>query len=300
MVYELAKQDPRVLFIGSDLGFRVLQKFKDEMPERFFMEGVSEAHFIGMAAGLAFEGKIPYLNTIATFLTRRCYDQVVLDLCLHNLPVRLIGSGGGVVYAPLGPTHLAIEDIAIFRAIPNMTIVAPCDAEEMKRFMPLTLDHPGPMYIRLGKGGDPVVSSDAKPFVIGKGIDVRAGSDVLLVATGITLKLAVEAAAELEKSGISAAIVHFHTVKPLDTAMLLDLAAPVKAVVTIEEGVINGGLGSAVAEVLSETRLEKQKRFARVGIADVFPHQYGSQDLLMKALGISSERVVSEVQRLLL
>ena len=130
------------------------------MPERFFMEGVSEANIVGMAAGLALEGKIVYINTIATFLTRRCFEQIVLDLCLHNANVRLIGNGGGMVYAPLGPTHVAIDDIAILRAMPHMTILAPADADEMRRLMPQTLDVDGPIYIRLGKGGDPIVSRD--------------------------------------------------------------------------------------------------------------------------------------------
>ena len=135
MVYQFAKVDPRIVFIGSDLGPGILDGMKKEIPERFFMEGVSEQHIIGMAAGLALNGFIPYINTIATFLTRRCYEQVALDLCLQDLPVRLIASGGGAVYAPLGPTHLAVEDLAIMRALPNMAVLAPCDAEEMRRLM---------------------------------------------------------------------------------------------------------------------------------------------------------------------
>ena len=141
MVYEMAKADERILFIGSDLGVGTLDKFKQKMPRRFFMEGISEANIIGVAAGLALEGKVPYVNTIATFITRRCFEQVVVDLCLHNANVRLIGNGGGLVYAPLGPTHEAIEDIAIMRALPNMTIVVPADADEMRRLMPKTIDH---------------------------------------------------------------------------------------------------------------------------------------------------------------
>ena len=144
MVYELAKRNPRVVFIGSDLGVGTLDQFREEMPERFFMEGVSEQNIIGMAAGLAMDGFIPYVNTIATFITRRCYEQVAVDLCMHDLPVRLIANGGGTVYAPLGPTHLAIEDIAIMRALPRMTVLAPCDADEMRRLMPQTTDLQGP------------------------------------------------------------------------------------------------------------------------------------------------------------
>src|SRR5256885_9011102 len=181
MVYELARKDKRIFFIGSDLGVGTLKPFKAEMPDRFLMEGVSEATVVGVAAGLALEGKIVYVNTIATFLTRRCFEQVALDLCLHNVNVRLIANGGGVVYAPLGPTHLAIEDLAILRSIPNMTIVAPCDAEEMKRLMPLTVEHRGPIYIRVAKGGDPIVSSNAVPFTIGKALPMRQGGDALIV-----------------------------------------------------------------------------------------------------------------------
>ena len=196
-VHALARGDPRVVFIGSDLGPGTLDAFKAEMPERFFMEGVSEQAVIGMAAGMAMEGYVPYVNTIATFLTRRCYEQIAVDLCLHNLPVRLIGNGGGLVYAPLGPTHLATEDMAIMRALPNMTVVAPADAEEMRRFMPTTLEHQGPIYIRLAKGYDPVVTNDTAPFQIGRAVPMREGSDALLVTTGITLRNALEAAESL-------------------------------------------------------------------------------------------------------
>ena len=170
MVYQFAKVDPRIVFIGSDLGPGVLDGMKREIPDRFFMEGVSEQHIIGMAAGLALSGFIPYINTIATFLTRRCYEQVALDLCLQDLPVRLIASGGGGVYAPLGPTHLAVEDLAIMRALPNMAVFAPCDAQEMRRLMQASIDWPHPMYIRLAKGGDAVVSNPDDGFRIGKAI----------------------------------------------------------------------------------------------------------------------------------
>src|SRR5271155_5164347 len=184
-VFDLAKRDPRVVYIGSDLSPDLTARMKEEMPDRAFMEGVSEAHIVGMAAGFAMEGYIPFVNTIATFITRRCYEQVAVDLCLHDLPVRLIGNGGGYVYAPLGPTHQAIEDIAIMRALPHMTVTAACDAEEMTRLMDATLDWPHPIYIRLGKGGDPVISVDANGFAIGKGIVMRPapGRDhILLIA----------------------------------------------------------------------------------------------------------------------
>jgi len=299
MVYELAKKDARIFFIGSDLGAGTLDNFRAEMPDRFFMEGVSEANIVGMAAGLAIEGKIVYVNTIATFLTRRCFEQVVLDLGLHNANVRLIANGGGVVYAPLGPTHLAIDDLAIMRAVPNMTVVAPCDADEMGRLMPQTVDHRGPIYIRLGKGGDPIVSSDAHPFRIGRAIPMAAGDEVLLVTTGITLKLALEASAALRLEGIGAAVLHMPTVKPLDVDALLAHARRVDAVVSIEEHSIVGGLGGATSEVLAEAGFEPAKRFKRIGLPDVFPHGYGSQATMMAAYGITAERVAAVARELL-
>ena len=298
-VYELAKKDERIVFIGSDLGVGTLDRFKNELPDRFFMEGVSEANLVGMAAGLALEGKIVYVNTIATFLTRRCFEQNVLDLGLHNANVRLIANGGGVVYAPLGPTHLAIDDIAIMRAIPNMTVVAPCDANEMARLMPLTVEHRGPIYIRLGKGGDPIVSTDAAPFAIGRAISIIRGDDALLVSTGITLKIALDAAAGLQAQGISAGVLHMPTVKPLDVDAFLAHAAPVEAIVAIEEHSVIGGLGGALAEVVAEAAFDPAKRFKRIGIPDVFPHGYGSQATMMAHCGITAERTMIVVRELL-
>lgn len=299
MVYELAKEDERVFFVGSDLGFGTLDEFRKEFPERFIMEGVNEAHAVGLAAGLALDGKIVYVNTIATFLTRRCFEQVVLDLCLHNLKVRLVGNGGGLVYAPLGSTHLAFEDIAILRAIPNMTIVAPADANEMRRLMPLTVDYPGPIYIRLAKGYDPIVTSDEKSFKIGRGMKMRNGSDALIVTTGICLRLALPAAETLSAKGIEVTILHMPTIKPLDVGAVLDMAAPVKAVVTAEEHTVIGGLGGAVAEVLIEANFSSPKAFKRIGIPDTFPDEYGSQDSLMARYAITAEMLVEAVEQLL-
>ena len=301
MVYEMAKQDQRIFFVGSDLGFETLKEFREEMPERFFMEGINEAHAVGMAAGLALDGKVVYVNTISTFLTRRAFEQVVLDLCLHNLSVRLIGNGGGLVYAPLGSTHLAFEDVATMRALPNMTIVAPADAEEMQRLMPKTVDWPGPIYIRLAKGYDPIVTSNNTDFVIGKALPMRNGGDALIVTTGITLRLAQQAAEKMAGKGVEAAILHMPTIKPFDAETLLALAEPVKAVVTVEEGTIVGGLGSAVAEILAEDGLIGAKRFKRMGLHDVFPDEqgYGSQDSLMASHGLTAEDISKTVLQLI-
>src|ERR1700724_3334163 len=228
MVYDLAKRDKRVLFIGSDLSPGLLGDMKKEMPERWYMEGITEANVIGMAAGFAMEGYIPYVNTIATFITRRCYEQVAFDLCLHDLPVRLIGNGGGLVYAPLGPTHLAIEDMAIMRALPNMAVVAVCDAQEMESLMDVSLDWPHPIYIRLAKGGDPIVSRKQSGFAIGKAIPMRKAQTrrpVALMSTGVMTTNCLAAAEILARAGIDTSVLHIHTVKPLDQESVLEHAA---------------------------------------------------------------------------
>ncbi len=298
-VYDLAKKDPRIFFVGSDLGHETLKQFKNEMPGRFLMEGVAEANLIGVCAGLALEGKIVYANTIATFLSRRCFEQIVLDLGLHQANVRLIANGGGLVYAPLGPTHLAIDDIAILRAVPNMTIIAPCDEQEMRRLMPLTVDHQGPMYIRLAKGGDAIVSSDRVPFAIGRAIPMREGKDLLIVTTGITLQLALKAADDLREEDIGVAILHMPTIKPLDTATLLQYVDQVSAVLTLEEHSVVGGLGSAVAECMAEANFSTVKRFKRIGIPDVFADRYGSQQDLMSYYGIDVPHMCTAAKELL-
>jgi transketolase len=297
-IHELARRDGRVVFIGSDITKRDLERLAAEFPGRFFMEGIYEAHIVGMAAGLALSGKIPYINTIATFLTRRCYEQIVIDVCLHRLPVRLIGSGGGVVYAPLGPTHLANDDLAILRAIPHMAIVAPCDAEEMRRLMPATLDWDGPLYIRLAKGGDRVVSSERYPFRIGQAIPLREGKDVLFVTTGVTTQRALQAADLLRARGIQAAVLHVHTVKPLDVAAILERASQVRGVIAVEEHTVNGGLGSATAEVLAESGVLRSTRFARVGFPDVFTEEFGSQDQIMAKYGMNPEALADKAASL--
>lgn len=296
---ELAARDPRVVFIGSDITKRDLEAMARAYPDRFFIEGIYEGHIIGMAAGMALCGKVPYLNTIATFLTRRAYEQTLLDVGLHKLPVRLIGSGGGVVYAPLGPTHLAIEDLAIMRAIPNMAVVAPCDAAEMKRLMPATLEWPGPLYIRLAKGGDAVVSSDRVPFTIGRAVPLRAGRDALLVTTGVAAQVALAASNQLAAAGVQAGVLHLHTVKPLDTAALLEHADGVRALLTIEEHSVIGGLGSAVAETILEHGVGAGLRFARVGFPDVFTEELGSQNEIMAKYGICADQVAARTLALL-
>lgn len=303
MVYELARRDERVVFIGSDLSPGLLSEMKRAFPSRYYMEGIAEANVVGMAAGMALEGFVPYVNTIATFLSRRCYEQVAIDLCLHDLPVRLIANGGGYVYAPLGPTHQAIEDIAIMRALPNMTVTAVCDADEMTRLMNQTLAWPHPIYIRLAKGGDPIISREERGFAIGKAVDMidgeRGASDVLLITTGVATTQALEAARELASSGIRCRLLHLHTIKPLDEEAVVSAAAETGLIVTVEEHSILGGLGSAVLEALADAELEPFPRVKRLGIEDHFASHYGSQRALMEASGIHAAGISAAVGALL-
>ena len=288
-IYRLAKNNTDIIFLGSDLGAGTLSDMKSDLPDQFVMEGISEQHIIGMSSGLAMEGFIPYVNSIAPFLTRRCYEQILIDLCLHDLPVRLIANGGGVVYAPLGPTHLAIEDIAILRAIPNMTIIAPCDADEMLRLMPKTVDYPHPIYIRLAKGGDKIVSQDDNGFEIGKAIMLREPGDGLFITTGIMTQKAMEAANQLADEGIECGILHMHTIKPLDEDALSVLIPKVQAVVTVEEHIRTGGLGSAVLEFCNDSLPDHTTKIRRIGIPDRFSDKYGSQEELLEYWGITVE-----------
>jgi transketolase len=276
----------------------LLAEMKSEMPDRWFMEGITEQNVVGMAAGMAMEGLIPYANTIATFFTRRAFEQVAVDCCLHNVPVRLISNGGGLVYAPLGPTHLAIEDIAIMRALPNMTVVAVCDAEEMKRFMDVSIDWPGPIYIRLAKGGDPVVSKPENGFSIGKAIPMRKSRDrspVVFMTTGVMTTNALGAAELLEKSGFDSSVVHFHTVKPLDTAAVLEHARTARLVVTVEEGIANGGFGSAVTDLLVEEIGPGMPRMVRIALPDAFPKNYGVQKDLFEVYGLLPAQIAAKI-----
>jgi transketolase len=295
MVHELARADDRVVFIGSDLGPDTLADMRDEMPDRFFMEGVSEAHIIGMAAGLAMEGYIPYVNTIATFLTRRCFEQVALDLCLQNLPVRLIANGGGLVYAPLGPTHLAIEDLSIMRTLPNMAVTAVADAAEMRRLMRASLDWPGPLYIRLGKGGDPVVTAEGGDFTIGKSYPLRPAGKVGFISTGVMTNRALAAADILAEKGISAGVLHLPTVKPLDEAGVIAFAKDVDLAVTVEENVLAGGVGAAILECFSNGGLLKRINMMRYGIPDEFASQYGNQDSLLELYGLQPRQLAENI-----
>ncbi len=296
-VYKIAKEDKSVIFIGSDLGKGTLDEFKEDFPDRFFMEGISEQHVVSMAAGLALEGKKVYVNTIATFITRRCFDQNVIDLGLAKSNVRLIGNGGGLVYAPLGPTHLAIEDISIMRSIPNMTVLVPSDADEMERAVKASQSYEGPIYFRVAKGGDPVISHPENGFEIGKGITYRPPGPVTIVSTGILTKRAAEVSDRLKAEGHEVGVVHLHTIKPLDTKLLKNIFDRSKAVLTIEENTTIGGLSSAVADLYTEWDGDPLI-LKRIALRDEFPEKYGSQNDILKHYDLDTESIYEKTKGL--
>nr|CRH04878.1 Putative transketolase C-terminal section. Putative 1-deoxy-D-xylulose-5-phosphate synthase [Candidatus Magnetococcus massalia] len=301
-VHELAKQDERVIFVGSDLGAGTLDAMRQEMPERFFMEGIAEQNLIGVAAGLALEGFIPYVNTIATFLTRRCLEQLAIDVCLHKLPLRLIGNGGGMVYAPLGPTHTTLEDMALMQALPNMGLLAPCDAHEMQQLMPQTLAWQGPLYIRLAKGGDAVVSDQVEAPTLGRARLFRQGDDLLLLSTGILTQRALAAAELLAGDGLNAAVLHLPMVSPLDEAAILQQLSGKKALITLEEHSVRGGLGTAVSHLLLEQGAlqgSDAPRFKMLGFPHAWSEGYGSQNEHLSRAGLDPEAIHQSILSLL-
>ena len=295
-IYNLAKKNNKIIFIGSDLGPGVLKEFKYSMPERFYMEGVSEQSIVGMSAGLAMEGYLPYVNTISTFLTRRCFEQIAVDLCLHKLPVKLIGNGGGLVYAPLGPTHQAIEDISILRTLPNMSIIAPCDAIEMEKLIRDTVSLKGPLYVRIARGGEEIITKKNEKIKFGKARILIKPKDYLILSTGVMTQIALKAANKfnlIKKK--SCGVIHFNTVKPLDNKTLIKYAKKVKKIVTIEENVLSGGFGSLILEVLNEFSPQDTYKIRKIGLKDKFIENYGTQDELFKIYNFTVNQIIKKL-----
>ncbi|MBS4211281.1 MULTISPECIES: transketolase family protein [Neobacillus] len=245
--------------------------FKDQFPNRFFNVGISECDLVGTAAGLAIGGKIPFANAYANFLTGRAYDQMRISVCYSNNNVKIVGHNAGTSAAQEGATHLPLEDISLMRSLPRMTVIVPADSLEMEKAVEAAYYHEGPVYLRVGKLPVPIVTKKEDRFQIGKAIKYRDGNDVTLISTGIMLDETFKAAEALANKGIQADVLHIHTIKPIDVEAIATSAAKTKRVVTIEEHSIIGGLGSAVAEVLSEhcpvplKRIGTQDRFGVSG-----------------------------------
>jgi len=295
---DLARTDERIYLLVGDVGFSLVEPFARELPRRFLNVGIAEQNIIGIATGLALSGKIVFAYSLANFPTIRCVEQIRNDACYHNANVKIVSSGGGLAYGVLGTTHHVTEDLAIMRALPNMTVIAPGDPIEAGLATKAAAEWIGPCYLHLAKTGDPVVHKSAPNFQIGKAVTVRKGNDITLIATGGILASAVQSAEQLEKKGIKTRVLSMHTVKPLDSEAVLAAKRETKAIITIEEHNIIGGLGSAVAEVLAESA-NPAINFKRMGIKDLFCLEVGSQEYLRKACSLSVDNIVNEAIQLL-
>jgi len=298
VVTELTQEDSRLVLLAGDIGNRLFNQFKDYSPNRFYNCGVAEANMISVAAGMAMCGLRPICYTIAPFITARCLEQIRVDLCYHNVPVTIVGTGSGLSYASLGATHHSCEDIAMLRVLSGMTVICPADAVEVKAAVRAALKHNGPIYIRIGKKNEPVVHAAPPDFVIGKSIRLRSGNDVCLLSTGNMISVALQAAEILEQAGYSARVESFHTVKPLDEECLKEVFSDCRAVATIEEHSLIGGFGAAVAEWLADRPPFKVK-LARFGCADYFLYETGSQNYARKQYGLDAETIAAKMESLL-
>lgn len=288
---ESAERDRRIWLLTGDLGFSVLEPFAAAYPERYVNVGVAEQNMAGIAAGIAHSGNVVFIYSIANFPTFRCLEQIRNDICSPGLDVRVVSVGGGLCYGTAGYTHHGVEDIAIMRALPGMAVVAPGDPAETALATRALTTRKGPAYLRLGKAGEPRVHEGEPDFAIGRAIVLRPGSDVTLVATGSSLRPALDAALELEREdGLSVRVISMHTIKPLDVETLLVAARETRCIVSIEEHSQIGGLGSAIADALS-CRPERETRLGRIALPDQSLDEVGSQAYLLARLGSLIDRV---------
>lgn len=294
----LAGEDPRVVLLSGDIGNRLFDPFKAAVPERFLNAGIAEANMVGVAAGMALSGLRPVVYTIAPFATTRCLEQIRVDVCYHGVPVVIVGVGSGLGYASLGATHHSCEDMAFLRALPGMAVVAPGDPWEVRAALRAALARSGPVYIRIGKKGEPAVHASRPDFAIGRGIVLEEGSDVCLVAAGTLLPVAAAAAALLRGRGVSVRLVSLHTVKPLDAALIEDAFARFKVVATVEEHGLIGGLGAAVAEWLVDGP-PRAARLCRFGAPDEFLHGAGGTGHARERLGLTPGGIAARLGTLL-
>ena len=293
---ELGRENGKVVVLDADLsGSTKTALFAKEFPERFFNAGIAEANMVGMAAGLAAGGMLPFASTFAVFAAGRAFEQIRQSLAYPALNVKIVATHGGITVGEDGGSHQSVEDLAIMRSLPNMTVLCPADGPETEAAIRAVAEFDGPVYVRLGRAKVPVVFSDGCDFTIGKGSLVRQGDDLTFITTGLMTALAIEAAAILSEENISARVVHLGSIKPTDVDLVLQAARETGAIVTAEEHSIIGGLGGAVCEVLAEgcpTPVE------RVGMRDVFG-QSGTADDLLAYYGLTSAHLVEAAERVL-
>lgn len=292
-----AEVNPRIFLVNGDLGFEVLEPFVEKFPQRYVNVGVAEQNMIAVAAGLALEGQVPVAYSIATFAAFRAYEFTRNDVCFQNLNVKIVGVGAGLSYPQYAATHQAIDDVAALRALPNLVILNPGDPMEARLATAAMLAHVGPVYLRIGKKGEPIVHAAEFPFVIGRAVTVRDGRDVTLLATGPILAHAHAAVRMLDQRGVSVRLVSFPTVKPLDEELVRQVARRSRLLVTLEEGMISGGFGSAVAEVIAEEKVP-QLTFRRFGLPNRYPSEIGSQAYVRERYGLLPNQIADQLLRL--
>ncbi len=294
-IYEEALKNPRVYFMTGDLGHVNAEEFKKNIPQQYLNAGMAEQNMVGVAAGLAAQGMKVFVYSIVPFATLRCFEQIKIDMCYHDFDVTVIGVGAGFAYSTMGATHYAIEDIAALRALPHMQILSfanPASARALTR--QFIEQRRGPAYFRLGKGGDPVYESDFTP-TLSKGAVVRTGNDLSLISTGTILQEAMQAADLLEKKGMRAEVIDIHMIKPIDLPLIQETARQKKAVFTIEEHNVYGGLGSAVAEIISELPPDARPLFKRFGVPDLWPKTIGSIPYMRAQCGITAPQIADAI-----
>ena len=294
---ELARLREEILCLSGDLTRQTeVDLFHEALPERFINAGMAEANMISMAGALARRGHIPFVHTFGVFATRRPYDQIVNCVAYPNLPVRIIGFMPGVS-SPGGPSHQAIEDVALMRALPNMTVIDVADATEIAQALPAIVDVPGPVYLRLKRGEIPVIFDSSHEFSLSRAQELRDGEDVVLIANGMMLSSALAAAETLEASGVSVGVVNVPVIKPIDAATLARVIEAARVVVTCENHSIIGGLGSATAEVMAEAGLGR--RLHRVGLRDTFAEGAQNAASLFRKYGLATQDIVDAAWSLL-
>ncbi len=290
---ELGAVNENIVVLEADLSKSTkTSDFKKVYPERFFNMGIAEQNMIGTAAGFAAAGKTPFASTFAVFAAGRAYDQIRNSIAYPNLNVKIAATHAGLTVGEDGGSHQMLEDIALMRALPNMTVIVPADGIETKQVIQAAAEYEGPVYIRMGRPKVPVLFGDDYKFEIGKGVLMKEGTDVTLIGTGIMVSKAMEAAELLAAEGISAAVVNISTIKPLDAELIIAQAQKTGAVVTCEEHTICGGLGSAVAEVLVENC---PVPMARVGVEDKFGES-GLPDELLEKYGLSASNIAAKAK----
>lgn len=294
----LASEDERIVLLSGDIGNRLFDTFKSAFPTRFLNCGVAEANMMGVAAGLALDGLRPVVYTIAPFVTTRCLEQIRDDVCYPKLPVTIAAVGAGLSYASLGATHQSMEDIAFLRALPDMTVVCPADAWEVRSALGRCINHNAPVYLRMGKKGEPMIHIEEPSFELGRSITMREGVDACILSTGTTASLALNVAEKLGAAGYSVRVENMHTVKPLDTAVLKECLSECGTIATIEEHSLIGGFGSAVCEWMIDSEM-LGVNILRFGAKDMFIHEATDQSHARLLHGLTEEHITDEISKVL-